>query len=175
MSYTVVKFKKLHPDAKIPIQGTDGSAGFDLTAISKEMTKEGIFIYDTGLALEIPKGYYGEVKARSSIFKTHLSLCNGTGLIDSDYRGSIKFYFYVGNYGFRHSYVYDELSYKVGDRIGQILVLPYPRVFFVESEQLSETKRGEGGFGSTGVNTLSSLEVDPTENKEVLLTANPEE
>lgn len=136
-----IKFKKMNPNAVIPKQGTIGAAGFDLTAIGLEVT-ETTLKFDTGIAVEIPPGYVGLVFPRSSICKTGLSLANSVGVIDSDYRGSISFVFYKGA----------ELiePYSYGDRIGQLLIVPIPEVEFVEAEELSETERGEGGYGSTG-------------------------
>ena len=136
-----IKFKKLNPNAVIPKRGTTGAAGFDLTAVSLETT-ETTLKYDTGIAVEIPPGYVGLVFPRSSVCKTGLSLANSVGVIDSDYRGSISFVFYKGA---------DLIeAYSYGDRIGQLLIVPTPSVEFVEAEELSETERGAGGYGSTG-------------------------
>ena len=136
-----IKFKKLNSNAVMPRQGTNGAAGFDLTAVSLKTT-ETTLKYDTGIAVEIPPGYVGLAFPRSSICKTGLSLANSVGVIDSDYRGSISFVFYKGA----------ELiePYSYGDRIGQLVIVPIPEVEFVEAEELSETERGEGGYGSTG-------------------------
>lgn len=139
-----VKFKKLSPDAIAPIQATDGAAGFDLTATSFEVKKNTIMRsvaeYGTGLAVEIPEGHVGLVFPRSSIHKKDMLLTNGVGVIDSDYRGEIKAVFaYAG-----------EDIYKPGDRIAQLVIMPIPAVKFVEAEELTETERGTGGYGSTG-------------------------
>lgn len=136
-----IKFKKTHPFSIIPKQGTAGAAGFDLTAVRLETT-ETTLKYDTGIAVEIPPGYVGLLFPRSSVCKTGLSLANSVGVIDSDYRGSISFVFYKGA----------ELiePYSYGDRIGQLLIVPIQEVEFVEAEELSETERGAGGYGSTG-------------------------
>jgi len=99
--------------------------------------------YDTGLSMEIPEGYVGLLFPRSSISKTTLSLANSVGVIDSGYRGSIMFKFrYLGGKG--------NWFYNLGDRVGQIIIIPYPTVEFEEVEELSSTERGQGGFGSTG-------------------------
>lgn len=135
-----VRFKKLHPDAKAPYQATAGSAGFDLTAVSKEENDYCIW-YGTGLAVEIPEGHVGLVFPRSSIYKTGLLLTNSVGVIDSDYRGEISAVF--TNIEFHK-------EYNVGDRIAQLVIMPIPAVKFEESEELTETKRGAGGYGSTG-------------------------
>jgi len=142
-----IKFKKLHPAAVMPKRATDGAAGFDLTAVSvvKHLSMEcnnGLIVYDTGIAIEIPAGHVGLLFQRSSVHKTGLSLCNAVGVIDSDFRGSISFVFRVGYVGCSH--------YEVGDRIGQIVFVPIPAVELVESDELSETARGAGGYGSTG-------------------------
>lgn len=138
-----VKIKKLHPDAVIPKYAKLGDAGMDLVAISEEWNEYNTMVtYDTGLSMEIPEGYVGLLFPRSSISKTDLVLANSVGVIDSGYRGPIMFKFRYNEEG---------MVYDVGDRIGQILILPYPQVQFEEVEELSTSERGEGGFGSTGV------------------------
>ena len=138
-----VKIKKLHPDAVIPKYAKLGDAGMDLVAISEEWNDTNTMVtYDTGLSMEIPEGYVGLLFPRSSIVKTELELANSVGVIDSGYRGPIMFKFRYNQEG---------MVYDVGDRIGQILILPYPQVEFEEVEELSSSERGEGGFGSTGV------------------------
>ena len=136
-----IKFKKMNPNAVMPRQGTNGAAGFDLTAVSIEKN-ETMLKYDTGIAVEIPPGYVGLVFLRSSVCKTGLSLANSVGVIDSDYRGSISLVFY------KCAELIEAYSY--GDRIGQLVIVPIPEVEFVEAEELSETERGAGGYGSTG-------------------------
>ena len=137
-----VKIKKLHPDAVIPKYSKVGDAGLDLTAISEEWNEDNsIVTYDTGLAIEIPKGHVGLLFPRSSIYKTSLDLTNAVGVIDSSYRGSIMLKF---------RYVEEGMVYDVGDRVGQLIILPYPHIEFEEVDELSETDRGEGGYGSTG-------------------------
>lgn len=136
-----INYKKLHPNAKAPYQGTPGSAGFDLTAVSREEINAYLTKYDTGLAVEIPEGYVGLVFPRSSVYKTDMILTNCVGVIDSDYRGSITAVFAGIN---------DERKYKVGDRIMQLLIMPVPEVRYIEAEELTETERGTGGYGSTG-------------------------
>lgn len=136
-----IKFKKLNQNAVIPKQGTAGAAGFDLTAVSIEKN-ETMLKYDTGISVEIPPGYVGLVFPRSSVCKTGLSLANSVGVIDQDFRGSISFVFY------RPAVCI--VPYWPGDRIGQLLIVPIPAVEYVEAEELSETERGAGGYGSTG-------------------------
>jgi dUTP pyrophosphatase len=100
-------------------------------------------VYGTGLSMEIPNGYVGLVFPRSSNSKKDLYLTNHVGVIDSGYRGEIML-------KFRKTKEVIPRYYEVGDRVGQIIILPYPTIKFVESEELSSTERGEGGFGSTG-------------------------
>ena len=165
-----VKIKKLHKDAVIPKYETVGSAGMDLTAVSKEYDEHGNICYDTGLAFEIPENHVGLIFPRSSLSKKDLMLTNSVGVIDADYRGSISFKFKptlcYADYTPKSDEDYKENSdyitapqitdnnivhedYSIGDRIGQIVILPYPKVSFVEVEELPETERGSGGFGST--------------------------
>lgn len=136
-----IKFKKLNKNAVTPKQGTSGAAGFDLTAVWLEAT-ETTLKYDTGIAVEIPPGYVGLVFPRSSVCKTGLSLANSVGVIDQDFRGSISFVFYKPSGCI--------VPYFPGERIGQLVIVPIPAVEFVEADELSETERGAGGYGSTG-------------------------
>ena len=139
-----VQVKKLHKNAKIPEYSIEGDAGLDLTAIDKTSVNKsdhGYVEYDTGLAFEIPEGYVGLLYPRSSISKTGLILANSVGIIDSNYRGSIKF---------RFKYIPNSKKYDVGDRIGQIVIMPYPKIELKEVEELTITKRNNKGFGSTG-------------------------
>ena len=139
-----VRIKKLHATAVIPAYSKSGDAAMDLTAISVEKDDDGNAVYGTGLAIEIPDGYVGLLFPRSSNSKTHLYLTNHVGVIDSGYRGEIKFKFRPIN-GFVDARVYAKY-----DRVGQLIILPYPQIELVESDELSETERGDGGFGSTG-------------------------
>jgi dUTP pyrophosphatase len=148
-----VKIKKLHPDAIIPAYSKSGDAGMDMVATSAQISEDGLYIeYGTGLSIEIPDGYVGLLFARSSISKTPLVLANHVGVVDSGYRGEIKFRFkdLLINQNENGELFGSELAYEVGNKIGQIMILPYPQIEFVESEELSDTSRGEGGFGSTG-------------------------
>lgn len=137
-----VRFKKLHEDAVTPSYAKAGDAGLDLTAIRMTPTKAGVpFIeYGTGIAVEIPEGYVGLVFPRSSISKLEdFLLKNSVGIIDSGYRGEIMMRFSKS-----HEH------YNIGDKIGQLIILPYPMIQLEEVEELSSTDRGLGGFGSTG-------------------------
>lgn len=141
--YLRVRIKKLHPDAKIPKYSKEGDAGLDITATSIITDAVDKITYGTGLSLEIPEGYVGLIYPRSSIRNTELVLSNSVGVIDSGYRGELQATFnkLTGRYA---------KSYSVGERIMQIIIVPYPRVLFEEVEELSDTARGTGGFGSTG-------------------------
>ena len=135
-----VKIKKLHKDAIVPSYAKPGDAGMDFTCINYEFDEFDNIVYSTGLAVEIPEGFVGLVFPRSSISKYDLHLRNSVGVIDSGYRGEILFKFgYAG-----------ENVYQIGDKIGQLVILPYPQVTFEEVEELSETERGSGSYGSTG-------------------------
>ena len=138
-----VKIKKLNNEAIIPNYAKEGDAGMDLTATSIEYGPNGLYIeYGTGLAMEIPVGHAGFVFPRSSASKTSQIQANCVGVIDSGYRGEIKVRLKeMGSP--RH-------LYQVGDRIAQIIILPVPNITFIESDELTETDRGNGGFGSTG-------------------------
>jgi dUTP pyrophosphatase len=137
---TELKYKILHPYARTPQRATAGSAGLDLYAVHKRV--EGPYIeYDTGVAVEIPEGYVGLLSARSSVSERGLMPCNGTGIIDSDYRGSLKIRFYRTSQGAR--------EYTVDDTVAQLTVIPILVLKTVRSNTLSATSRGEGGFGST--------------------------
>ena len=146
-----LKVKKLDPKAVIPKFATEGAAGMDLTAISCDVVtpEHGVYdrlrnkyVYGTGLAFEIPVGYVGLIFPRSSIHKTPMVLSNCVGVIDSDYRGEVKFVFS------RNSL--DGDVYDIGDRVGQLVLVQLPRIEVEEAETLSDTARGTGGFGSTG-------------------------
>lgn len=140
-----VKIKKLHKDAVIPKYAKPGDAGMDLTAVSMKIDEYGNICYGIGLAFEIPEGYVGLVFPRSSNCKKGVILTNCVGVIDSGYRGEVSFRFKeiaLGNFS--------KVAYKVGDRIGQIIIMPYPQIEFVEVDELSETERGTTGYGSSG-------------------------
>lgn len=141
-----VRIKKLNENAIIPSYAKEGDAGLDLTATSytyDEKLKN--HVYGTGLAIEIPKGYVGLIFPRSSNRKTTAYMTNHVGVIDSGYRGEIMITFKD-----RDNMMLDTPPYKVGDRIAQLIIMAYPSVNLIESKELSETERGEGGHGSTG-------------------------
>ena len=141
-----VNVKKLHPNAVIPKYAKAGDAGMDLYAVEQgEADQYGNMVYKTGLAMEIPAGHVGLIYPRSSVSKTPHMLRNHVGIIDSGYRGEIMLKF-----GWYEQAPGEHKVYDAGDRIGQIMIMPYPEVNFNEVSDLSITERGAGGFGSTG-------------------------
>lgn len=146
----IVNIKKLHPDAVVPKYAHVTDAGLDLTAISVEQ-KDGVYIFGTGLAIEIPQGYVGLIFPRSSNFKQDLWLTNCVGVIDSGYRGEIKFMFKDLVSKSTNSLFGKSKQWQVGDRVGQLIIMPYPSIELNEVAELSDSDRGTGGFGSTGV------------------------
>lgn len=145
--YTMqIKYKRLSEKTVAPTRAYKGDAGWDLTAtrITTELNECGqlIITYHTDLAVEIPEGYYGMVVPRSSIYKKSLRLTNCAGIIDSGYRGEI-----MGKFTATTDVI--PAVYKEGERFLQLLVLPIPEVEFEESEELTSSDRGEGGYGSS--------------------------
>ena len=144
MNTLTVKFKKLHPHAVKPLYAKVGDAGLDLVATTVIHHSYEQVTYGTGLAIEIPEGYMGLIFPRSSIRKYNLELSNSVGLIDSGYRGEIECTFNKTDLEVPKMYV-------IGDKIAQLVILPYLPISLVETEELSSTERGTGGFGSTGL------------------------
>lgn len=147
-----VKIKKLHKDAVIPKYETKGAVGMDLTAVSVEYDNYGNLVVGTGLAIQLPEGYYADLRPRSSISKYDLVLANSIGTVDADYTGELILKFKPSDYfAVNRDDVYgDGEIYKVGDRVAQLLILPYPKINFIEVDELDKTERGNKGFGSTG-------------------------
>ena len=142
----IVKIKKLNPKAIIPSYAKDGDAGMDLVATSIISDTPEQITYGLGISLEIPEGFVGLVFPRSSIRKTNLQLSNSVGVIDSGYRGELQATFNKiqgVTEGVRERYL-------IGDRVCQIMVIPHPTLELIEVDELSDTERGDGGFGSTG-------------------------
>lgn len=137
-----LRVKKLHKDAVIPSYAKDGDACFDLTCVTIH-GHDNFIQYNTGLAFEIPEGHVGLIFPRSSITKKDMMLKNSVGVIDSGYRGEISFRFQLTDGENSERYV-------VGERVGQMMILPIPTMEFEEVDELSDSDRGEGGFGSTG-------------------------
>lgn len=134
-----IKIKRLHPEAKIPSYANPGDAGMDVFATSKE-EKEKFIEYGTGLSFELPSDHLILVFPRSSLSNKDLILANHVGVLDSGYRGELKLRFKKTG----------KDIYEIGDKIGQIIVMPFPKIDFKETENLSDSSRGQGGFGSTG-------------------------
>ena len=141
-----LRIKKLLPEAKLPAYGSAYAAGADLYALTEHAVRIGsneTAIVHTGLAAEIPEGYVGLIYARSGLAtKKGLAPANKVGVIDSDYRGEIRVAL--------HNHTKYEQSIEPFERIAQLVLVPYVCAEFEEAEELSETVRGEGGFGSTG-------------------------
>ena len=147
-----VRIKKLHPDAVIPKYAKAGDAGLDLTAVTKSYDRDGNVVYGTGLAFEIPDGYVGLVFPRSSLSSLDIALSNCVGVIDSGYRGEVTVKFKPAMLFNREQrpIILNNRIYEVGERVAQIIIIPYPKIEFIESDELSETERGTGGYGSSG-------------------------
>lgn len=190
-----VKIKKLVPEAVIPTYAKDGDMGMDVTATSVEYDRKlDCFVYHTGLAFELPKGYGMLIFPRSSNRKTNCYMANHVGILDSGYRGELLLCFkykdsvpsilssfrsdkfieriannletkdvkrlamaliktsndIINNDLELNNFMANFAPYKIGDRIGQIVIVPYPTVEFEETDTLSESERGAGGHGSTG-------------------------
>jgi len=140
-----VKIKKLHPNAVIPQYATTGAACFDLVSVNEVMIIPGRehVALKTGLAFEIPQGYVMMVYSRSGHgFKNGIRLANGTGVIDSDYRGEVMVKM--------HNDGSTALLVTAGERIAQAMIIPALQVELQVVDELSDTDRGSGGFGSTG-------------------------
>ena len=138
-----VRVKKLHASARLPEYATDGSGCFDLFALNGSELYSGSGVIDTGLAMEIPEGWVMQIFSRSGHgFKNDVRLSNCVGIIDADYRGPVKVKLRSDAPSF--------FRVEAGDRVAQGMLVEVERVSFNEVSELSETKRGAGGFGSTG-------------------------
>ena len=161
-----VKIKKLSKDAVTPAYSKHGDAGMDLTATSKSYDEHGNVCYGTSLAFEIPNGFVGLLFPRSSNTKKDLILGNSVGVIDSGYRGEVVlkfkpsiYYTMDGSREFVGTPLHHLNNYEIGDRIWQIIIMPYPQVEFNLVDELSSSDRGVGAFGSTDPIT-KSIEVN---------------
>lgn len=133
---------KLAHGAKIPTYATDGSAGLDLySSVDLFVSPAWCIRVKTGVFVEIPQGYEGQVRPRSGLLSRGIQAMIGT--IDSDYRGEVEV--------FMHNFAYNNLRVNVGDRIAQIVIAPVVRATLLVVDELSVTARGVSGFGSTGV------------------------
>lgn len=140
-----LKFTKLHPDAKIE-KAYAGDAGFDLYCTKIDDNLEGFLTYHTGIAVEIPEGYFGLLCERSSCYKVRTTLVNSVGIIDSGYRGEIMAKFRI----YKSAPIYD--FYKVGDKFIQLVILELPKFELEQVDKLSDSERGKKGFGSSTKN-----------------------
>jgi dUTP pyrophosphatase len=163
-----VNVKKLDSNAVLPTYARHGDAGMDLTATSKSYDEHGNVCYGTSLAFEIPTGFVGLLFPRSSNTKKDLILGNSVGVIDSGYRGEVVLKFKYGLKAKPHYHAINTMEavipefqeeYETGDRIGQIIIMPYPQVEFNLVDELSSSDRGVGAFGSTDPIT-KSIEVN---------------
>ena len=139
-----IRFQKLDPAARVPTYGSSSAAGADLYALQGVTVAPGqTVMMHTGIALEIPEGYAGLIYARSGLAtKRGLAPANKVGVVDADYRGEIMVSL--------HNHSGEAQSVEAGERIAQLVITPFLRVEFDESDGLSDTDRGAGGFGSTG-------------------------
>lgn len=146
-----LKIKKLDEKAVIPSFAKEGDAGLDLTAIHISRDNVGNITYHTGISIEIPKGYVGLLFPRSSICKKQQFLTNSVGVLDSGFRGEIlaKFKPVMGSYETILE-LFESNEYQEGDRIVQMVIIKHETPEIIEVEELSDTERGYGGFGSTG-------------------------
>ena len=135
-----VKIKKLYKNSIIPKYAHNGDAGMDLTAISYEYLDNEHIKYNFGIAIEIPIGYVGLIFPRSSCYKQRQIMSNSVGVIDSNYRGEISAVMIGTSFH----------SYKEGERIAQLIIIPYPQIEFELVTELSESNRGANGYVSTG-------------------------
>ncbi|MDD7382660.1 MAG: dUTP diphosphatase [Bacillales bacterium] len=142
----LVRFKKINPNASIPTYGSSYAAGCDLSACIDQaisIPPHTTIKVPTGIAIELPENTVGLIYARSGMAtKRHLAPANKVGVIDADYRGEIIVAL--------HNHSEEAQTIEVGERIAQLVVAPFYHVEFEEVDELSETVRGEGGFGSTG-------------------------
>jgi len=137
-----VKFKRLSPSAVLPKYSREGDCGMDLTAVSSYIDEFGNYCYDTQLAVAIPKGYVGLLYPRSSLSKYGLILTNHVGVVDCNFRGSMVFKFRASSP--------NPKVFAVGERIGQLLIMPCPNISVEETDELDDTSRGSHGWGSSG-------------------------
>jgi dUTP pyrophosphatase len=155
MDPKIVKIKKLHPDAIVPAYATDGAGCFDFHACmlphwGQRVEQDQPSVIETGLSFEIPKGFVMLIFSRSGhAFNSDVRLANCVGVIDSDYRGEVKIKLASDA---NHA---EFLTISNGDRIAQGMIVSIPRIMFDVVGELGSTKRGEGGFGSTGSTALN--------------------
>jgi dUTP pyrophosphatase len=147
-----LRFTKLNDKAITPTRGSDQAAGYDLYSCEDVIIYEHLTeIVHTGIAIEIPEGYFGAIYARSGLAtKEGLRPANCVGVIDSDYRGEIMVALHRDTRGGMLADMFTDHTIPAGTRIAQLVIQPYASVEFEEVDTLSETERNAGGFGSTG-------------------------
>ena len=161
-TYMEIKFKRLSDNAILPIRAHKGDAGMDLTCtkITTTVNEAGqlMVVYHTDLAVEIPEGYVGLIFPRSSIYKKSMMQTNCVGVLDSCFRGEITVVYKITT---------DTIPsiYREGERFAQLVIVPIPDITIVEATELSETDRGEGGFGSTGNSSAVNDTQDSSDEK----------
>lgn len=147
-----LKFKKLNENAITPTRSHNTDAGLDFYTIGFDTVvneaREMLLVYHTGIAVEIPEGYVGLLFSRSSVFKKSLIQSNCVGVIDAGYRGELMV-------TFRTTTTSVPEIYKQGDKCFQLVIVPIPTIELIEAEELNDSERGVGGFGSTGDNVNS--------------------
>jgi dUTP pyrophosphatase len=141
----IVKFKKKDAETKLPIKGSLFAAAYDVYVHSLEFPEEGVVVYHLGFSTDIPVGYRGVLVPRSNLSKTKWVMGNSIGIIDSDYRG--EWMMKLRSLGS----AFEMPPYTIGERCAQIYFEKVLEVEFEEIDELSDTERGEGGFGSTGL------------------------
>lgn len=143
-----LRIKKLKDTAKLPVYGSEFSAGADLYAAEEEnvtINPHETKLIHTGFAMEIPVGYVGLIYARSGLAsKRHLAPANKVGVVDADYRGEVMVAL--------HNHSNEPQTIDKNERIAQLVIAPFLHVEYEEADELEDTKRGQGGFGSTGRN-----------------------
>lgn len=146
-----IKVKKLHPQAVVPGYMTEHAAGMDLCTVidaAVVLAPGERLLLPTGLAMEIPAGYEGQVRPRSGLaLKKGIALVNSPGTIDADYRGEIGVI--VINHG------NEPVEFQPGDRIAQLIIAPVTQAILLEAAELNDSRRSSGGFGHTGISSKS--------------------
>lgn len=142
-----VQFKKLNANASVPTKAHDQDAGFDLKAVSRSMDDHGNWVYGTGIAIRIPDNHVGLLFMRSSVAKKSQILTNAVGIIDAGYLGEITFKMKPIIQDVRYT---QARPYEIGEKIGQIIIIPIPSIEFEEVQDLGTSERGTANYGSSG-------------------------
>lgn len=137
----MLQVQKLSDEVFVPLRKSSGAAGYDLIAPKGGVLSKGLSIVGIGVKIALPLGHYGRIACRSSLAAKNLSV--EAGVIDNDYRGEIKVLL--------RNHSDEPYHYKRGERIAQLIITPYGQPQVVVTDNLNNTERGEGGFGSTGI------------------------